>query len=111
MANSDNVLRGGLTPKHIDVPELLANTKFDAVTPDVLLPQPKSSGWLHYPTPAPDFALSLAQVHESGTVEVDTTSGPCVLLLLNGSVQSADGEVDLTEERRTVFVPAGQRSP
>jgi len=36
MANSDNVLRGGLTPKHIDVPELMKHTLFEPVTPKVM---------------------------------------------------------------------------
>ena len=33
MANSDNVLRAGLTPKYIDVPELIDNTIFEPIKP------------------------------------------------------------------------------
>ena len=109
MANSDNVLRGGLTPKHIDVAELLDKTLTDAVTPKKLLPEPLSEGWQYYPTPAPDFSLASAQVHESGAVSVDTSSGPCILLLLTGSLTSEDGSMVLDEAQRTVFVPAGER--
>ena len=109
MANSDNVLRGGLTPKHIDVPELLDKTKFDEVSPEALVPHPPEAGWSHYPTPAPDFDLSLAQIHESGAVEVDTTDGPCILMLLNGDLQSQAGDLTLNETARTVFVPAGEK--
>ena len=36
MANSDNVLRGGLTPKHIDVPELMKHTTFEGIVPNVM---------------------------------------------------------------------------
>ena len=111
MANSDNVLRGGLTPKHIDVPELLDKTKFHAKSVEKLLPKPSShEGWLHYPTPAPDFQLYLAQLHEGGKVEVDTTKGgPAILLLLTGEAQGIREKVLLNETQRTVFVPAGER--
>lgn len=58
MANSDNVLRAGLTPKHIDVPELIRHTKFDAVTPEILEGEPGVAGETRYPCPVEDFALS-----------------------------------------------------
>ena len=56
MANSDNVLRGGLTPKHVDVPELLRVLDF---TPSR---RPSSPGWpraawVRYDTPAEEFLL------------------------------------------------------
>jgi mannose-6-phosphate isomerase len=44
MANSDNVLRGGLTPKHVDVPELLRVLDFDAEPPPVLTGWPRGRG-------------------------------------------------------------------
>ena len=37
MANSDNVLRGGLTPKHVDVPELMKHVRFEATNPRILM--------------------------------------------------------------------------
>jgi mannose-6-phosphate isomerase len=40
MANSDNVLRAGLTPKYIDIPELVANVKFTPKAASELLTQP-----------------------------------------------------------------------
>lgn len=58
MANSDNVLRAGLTPKHIDVPELIRHTKFDAVTPQIIHGVPGATGETRYPCPVEDFALS-----------------------------------------------------
>lgn len=109
MANSDNVLRGGLTPKHIDVPELLDKTITEPVAPKKLLPEPAGGGWHYYPTPVPDFALSLTQLHESGKVEIDTSGGPAMLLLLTGSVQGVDEEINLDEHNRTVFIPAGSK--
>ncbi|PJR61548.1 mannose-6-phosphate isomerase [Raoultella sp. T31] len=60
MANSDNVLRAGLTPKYIDIPELVANVKFVAKPADELLTQPvQHQAELDFPIPVDDFAFSL----------------------------------------------------
>ncbi|KTR98979.1 mannose-6-phosphate isomerase [Pantoea dispersa] len=60
MANSDNVLRAGLTPKFIDVPELLANLKFEAKPAATLLTQPQMQGdSLNFPIPVEDFAFAI----------------------------------------------------
>jgi mannose-6-phosphate isomerase len=58
MASSDNVLRGGLTPKHIDIPELLGIVNFTA-TP-VLKQRPLADANFEriYQTPAAEFQLS-----------------------------------------------------
>ena len=53
MANSDNVIRGGLTPKHIDIEELLANVVTEAVVPQVI--HAEVDGCYH--TPAEEFRL------------------------------------------------------
>jgi mannose-6-phosphate isomerase len=57
MANSDNVLRGGLTPKHIDVKELLKHVYFNEVKPSILQPY-KVRNEKIFNCPVPDFALS-----------------------------------------------------
>ncbi len=62
MANSDNVLRGGLTPKHIDVPELLRVLHFTAGKPDILLPRKISEHEAVYDSPAEEFVLSVIAV-------------------------------------------------
>ncbi|MGW1143337.1 mannose-6-phosphate isomerase, class I, partial [Streptomyces zhihengii] len=51
MANSDNVLRCGLTPKHVDVPELLRVVRFEASDPGVLRPEASADGEELYATP------------------------------------------------------------
>ena len=56
MANSDNVLRGGLTPKHVDVPELLRVLDFTAAPPPVDRGRP-DGGWIRYDTPVAEFLL------------------------------------------------------
>ncbi len=57
MANSDNVLRGGLTPKHVDVEELASVVDFAPGFPGVVESTEVSPGRWHYDTPAPEFAL------------------------------------------------------
>ena len=58
MANSDNVLRGGLTPKYIDVPELLKHTLFEGIVPNILKGNEIRIGEKLYHCPVPDFAIS-----------------------------------------------------
>ena len=58
MANSDNVLRGGLTPKHVDVPELMKVLDFPPVTSRCCTAIPVCTGEAVYPTPALEFRLS-----------------------------------------------------
>ncbi len=58
MANSDNVLRGGLTPKHIDVPELMKHIQFKETVPHTLCGRESVPHIAAFLTPAPDFELS-----------------------------------------------------
>jgi len=102
MANSDNVLRGGLTPKHVDVPELLRVLDFDPVDEKLLRPLTVRDGIeTVYETPAPEFATSVLMLTEGDLGhEVDVPSrhdGPQILLCTQGSatVRSKTGEVKL----------------
>ena len=58
MANSDNVLRGGLTPKHVDAPELLKVLIFESSPIEVLQPKKIQATETVFPTPAEEFILS-----------------------------------------------------
>jgi mannose-6-phosphate isomerase len=62
MANSDNVLRGGLTQKHLDVPELLNILSFQEQVPSVIQPRRCSAVEWVYETPAEEFSLSVISV-------------------------------------------------
>ena len=92
MANSDNVLRAGLTPKYIDIPELLANLKFNARPANELLTTPVQKGAeLNFPIPVEDFAFSIhALVAEPQTLEQD--SAAIVFCIEGQSVLSKQGE-------------------
>jgi len=100
MASSDNVLRGGLTPKHVDVEELLDVLDFDAPETVVLTPRSEGPDESVYPAPAREFRLSRLDVR--GEVRRDV-SGPEILLVTRGSVRA--GELVL-EAGRAAFVPA-----
>ncbi|WP_431073466.1 mannose-6-phosphate isomerase, class I [Microbacterium phyllosphaerae] len=84
MAASDNVLRGGLTPKRIDVPELLSI--LDTTTGEVPVLRPAEVGAItEYPVPVEDFALSRVVLDgEEVPVEV---SGPTMVLVTAGRVE------------------------
>jgi mannose-6-phosphate isomerase len=62
MANSDNVLRGGLTAKHIDVQELLNILNFSEAKLSILQPERVASGEAVYPTETAEFVLSIIEV-------------------------------------------------
>lgn len=90
MANSDNVLRGGLTPKHVDVPELLRVLDFNPTTEAQLQPPTHQDGLaLVYDTPAVEFAASMLTLGDDQLGhEVDAPSrhdGPQILLCTEGS--------------------------
>ena len=55
MANSDNVIRGGLTPKHVDVGELLQVVDFSSGSPAITRAEVSTDGVHLYPTPCPEF--------------------------------------------------------
>ncbi len=86
MANSDNVFRGGLTNKHVDVPELLQNLVFEAITPQVIQPNVTGDYVFTYPTPAPDFRLDKIVLPPGVTLELHPEDNPQILLLLEGSI-------------------------
>ncbi|MGW1560270.1 mannose-6-phosphate isomerase, class I [Streptomyces sp. NPDC002144] len=107
MANSDNVLRCGLTPKHIDVPELLRIVRFEASDPGVLRPEASPDGEEVYETPIDEFRLSRYVLPEGGTTHDLTRATPQILLCTAGSVRA--GEYELAPGQ-SVFVPAGEQA-
>lgn len=117
MASSDNVLRGGLTPKHVDVPELLRVLDFTPVG-DVRVPTRRDGIETVYETPAAEFAASVLTLDDADLGrEVDVPArhdGPQILVCTRGSVivrapesgQQAPGEVRL-DRGSSAWVAAG----
>ena len=84
MSNSDNVLRAGLTPKHVDIAELLANTAFVPTIAEII-PGSLNKTVQHYPCPIGDFSLS-AYFLRAGEKKEFTVDSPSIFLMLNGQV-------------------------
>ncbi|WP_164701762.1 mannose-6-phosphate isomerase, class I [Modestobacter sp. KNN46-3] len=106
MASSDNVLRGGLTSKHVDLAALIEVLDFTDGRVPVIHPV-LGPGGLRYPTPVEDFDLTRVQVDVDPGVL--TTAGPQVVLCAEGDAVLTGTDGDLTvRQGESVFVPAGQ---
>jgi mannose-6-phosphate isomerase len=122
MANSDNVLRGGLTSKHIDPKELFRVLLFSPFRPRILSPGLSPEGenraegrslCFTYPAPCGEFSLSLMQ----GGERVFFEKGPSILLVTGGELlidrnnangSSGDDETLRLKQGESAFVPAGR---
>lgn len=123
MANSDNVLRGGLTPKYIDVQELLKHVKFEATIPQILNGTNINETEKIFECPVPDFGISEIKLAKGSLFNSKTFSGE-IFFIVKGSVTAAsdtfkkgesfyalpDSDVSLTANDETLayraFVPA-----
>jgi mannose-6-phosphate isomerase len=105
MASSDNVLRGGLTAKHVDLAALIEVLDFADGKIPVLHPV-LGPGGLHYPVPVEDFDLTHVPL-DSGTGSI-TTPGPQVVLCTEGraTLIGAGGELVL-DRGQSAFIAAG----
>ncbi len=100
MANSDNVLRAGLTPTYIDIPELVANVKFTPKAAGELLRQPvKQASALEFPIPVDDFAFSL---HDLSTTGSDLAQQSAAILFC------VEGEAVLSKGDETMVLKPGE---
>ncbi len=108
MASSDNVLRGGLTTKHVDVAELTSVVSFAPDEPMLIPAVPVAPGEVAFRTPAPEFALSRVQIDPVGRVLEH--SGPQILLVVDGALTLTDaqGRELAIGPGRSVFLPARQ---
>ncbi|MEA5652637.1 MAG: mannose-6-phosphate isomerase, class I [Cutibacterium granulosum] len=117
MASSDNVLRGGLTSKHIDVPALLAHADLTATCVQPECPRQLPGGLQHYRTPFPEFTLW--RLGERVETDLPATGLGRILLVLDGrmslitsaGVTSTDTGAEVTQVRagQAVWISAGQQ--
>jgi mannose-6-phosphate isomerase len=89
MANSDNVLRGGLTSKRIDVGELLNILKFSPFKPDILYPSP-----IKYPAQTKEFSLSVLK-----NMEKLNGKGSAIILVTEGTLTISENEDKIVLKR------------
>jgi mannose-6-phosphate isomerase len=97
MANSDNVLRGGLTTKHIDAAELLKHVKCEATHPQILAGEQTADGDKVYKTTAPDFQLSVFELEKGDTVSFEPATVE-ILLITEGAAELDDDKIAIKLE-------------
>jgi len=85
MANSDNVLRAGLTPKHIDIPELIANTSFVVTNPRIIQVS-LNNGFQEYSCDTSDFLIQRMYMRQGEERELKL-AGPSVMLQIKGDAE------------------------
>jgi mannose-6-phosphate isomerase len=106
MASSDNVLRAGLTPKHVDVEELLRTVDYVAAPPIRIAPEVFHGATRVFYAPVDDFELSITTVDDD-LVHPLPGRGPRILLCLDGelTIASADANMALGKGD-SLFAPA-----
>lgn len=108
MANSDNVLRGGLTPKHVDVPELLRILAFDSGMPQVLDGESSGNCERVYHTASDEFEVSRIDLPAGEKLLAQAVHGPDSIIVLEGSATLLSSGQSMTLARGAiVFVPFG----
>ena len=100
MSSSDNVLRGGLTVKHIDIAGLMKLVDFNATTPDILEPIKKNDHVSFYKTPAPDFLLKKYSIETAQSIDIETISAEIFFVL--------SGVIEIQQDIKTVRLSKGQ---
>jgi len=100
MANSDNVLRGGLTNKHIDVKELMKHIKFEETIPSIIVPEKINENEQLYRTGAPDFKLSRFILKKDDTCIFESGSGETLLVF--------EGSISITSEKDQLSLKRGE---
>ena len=109
MANSDNVLRGGLTPKHVDVPELLKVLNFEEREVDILIQEESNNYESIYSSSAEEFILSVISVKEGIIYNSPLDRSVEILLCTDGNATVFEsGENDKIDIAggRSVIIPA-----
>ncbi|QYO71002.1 mannose-6-phosphate isomerase, class I [Vibrio cholerae] len=106
MANSDNVLRAGLTPKYMDIDELVACTQFKHQPLEQLRLKPEViEGYEQYPIPVADFKFAIITPATQQTIGAQSAE---IVLPLDSSMilRHANGEKCLVRKGQSVFIPA-----
>jgi len=110
MANSDNVIRGGLTSKHIDLPELVNILDFTPRIPDILTPKGIDGPEKFYPVTAEEFMLSVISIRGKGeTYESRGSRGAEIMICTDGDARVTDichGETLQFKRGMSIFIPA-----
>lgn len=111
MASSDNVLRGGLTQKYVDVPELLSVLRFEPERPVPLEPSLGPAGEEIFASPKGRLVLLRHRLAPDETTRLDPETGS-LLLCTKGSAHLADPPTSTLERGEAFFLaPRGDNQP
>jgi mannose-6-phosphate isomerase len=108
MGNSDNVLRGGLTAKHVDVPELCGVLRFEPREAEILLPREVSAGERIFETSAEEFELAVLTIEDGIPWRSARSRGVEILLAIEGEMTITDpgaGEPFALVRGASVLIP------
>ncbi|AEC16785.1 phosphomannose isomerase type I [Gallibacterium anatis UMN179] len=106
MASSDNVIRGGLTPKYVDIPELLKIVDCTEIVPKVIAAASKENGYYTYQTPSRDFALSNINFSTGYQCQIKADNAE-ILLVMQGEITLHNSEQKLTlAQGESAFIEA-----
>ncbi len=107
MGASDNVVRGGLTNKHIDVDELVRVVDFSPEGPNLVQPVEERPGVWGYPTPCTEFSGWRLELTPGAEIEAPAPFTPRIALVTEGRVTfTSDGLTQEVERGQSLFVPA-----
>lgn len=105
MANSDNVARGGITPKHVDIEELMKLVKFEGITPHIIEGR-REENESFFEAPIDEFAISKIQPSENKPFN-HTANAPEILIGMDGNAKIKTPETELSVAKgKSVFVSA-----
>ncbi|MBC7651105.1 MAG: mannose-6-phosphate isomerase, class I [Deinococcales bacterium] len=104
MANSDNVLRGGLTPKHVDVPELLKHTLFEGITPNIMKGNDIGNNAVNYPCPIPDFGIDKIELN-GNSHQATAASLEIIIAVEGGAVINSSRNIVLKQGEAVAILP------
>lgn len=112
MLASDNVLRGGLTPKHVDVAELAQVLVFEATNPEVAKTKTLAVGFERFDLPTPEFEFYRAQVGSNNMLVDLNLPGDAIVLCTQGAVavSSSKGEREVINAGEAAFISGDART-
>ena len=112
MLASDNVLRGGLTPKHVDVAELAQVLVFEATNPVVAKTKTLAVGFERFDLPTPEFEFYRAQVGSNNMLVDLNLPGDAIVLCTQGAVavSSSKSEREVINAGEAAFISGDART-
>jgi len=105
MVNSDNVFRGGLTDKYMDIPLLLDHLDFNPTIPNILKPAVIDQNEKRFIIPSSDFELKEYAIQKGNELIIAPSAGPSIILCLHGSICLKSEDTLPITSGEALFIP------